>query len=341
MRLDRLPPPGRSRSRKSWSGPARWLAIASLALLLGACSKPEEIIIAAAAAEPVTAEQIDADPWALLPGGGYGFGYLDARALAASPLGPKLLSLFSRQGWLPDANAISVNEIETVFVGLYTMQGADMVGVARGNFDASRVDAAIAAAGGAGKLKRIEYARRAVYHGRGAGFSVLTSRTLLFGSEAGVRRGLDRIAEARMRPHVPGWLEPMLSNPDAPMVGGVDLRAHPVPDAVRREAAFVDGLHTARLVGNFKAPGVNVAATLSYEDGAAAGRGASNLNQLKDLVRSYGWLMALVGIDQPLRRLQAEASETDVKFVAELDAEAMGRLLDRADELLPKLGGAR
>lgn len=320
---------------------ARWLPLALAVSLTSACSKPEEIIVAAAAAEPVTAEQIDANAWALLPGGGYGFGYLDAQALAASPLGPKLLGLFSRQGWLPDSSAISTSQIEAVFLGLYTMQGADMVGVARGHFDAARADAVFTAAGAAGKLKRGEYAHRTLYHGGGAGFSILTSRTLLFGSETGVRRGLDRIAEGRMRRHVPDWLEPLLSHPNAPFVGGFDLRAQPVSDAVRRDAAFLDGLYTARLVGNFKPPGVNVAATLRYEDDAAAGRGAENLNQLKQLVRSYSWLMALVGIDQPLRRLEAEAMESDVKFVAELDGEAVGRLLDRADELLPKLGGAR
>jgi hypothetical protein len=166
------------------------------------------------------------------------------------------------------------------------------------------------------------------------GFVVLTQRTVLFGTETAMRRALDRIKEGRVKKSVAPWMGDLLEKPNAPIAVGFDLRAQPITDAVRGQLPFLDGLETGRMVGNFQPPGLNVAGTLSYGDAAGATKGAQNLSNLSQQLSSWGWLMQLIGISQPVKRLQAQTEGNDAKFVAELDGQGIAGLLDQGGRLL-------
>jgi len=126
----------------------------------------------------------------------------------------------------------------------------------------------------------------------------------------------------------------LLEQPNAPVRGGVDLRAQPLSEAVRQQAAFLNGLETTRLLGNFEDPGLNVAGTMTYGDAQGAQQGAAALKELHQKLESYGWMMALVGIQQPVKKLEVAVQDREAQFVAGIDGQAIGQLLDKLTDLL-------
>ena len=87
-------------------------------------------------------------------------------------------------------------------------------------------------------------------------------------------------------------------------------------------------------------PGLNLAGTLTYADADAAGRGADNLKQLHGRLSGYAPFMALLGIPQPVRSLEARAEKEQVKFVAGVDGAAVAILLEKAESYLAAFGGS-
>ncbi len=212
------------------------------------------------------------------------------------------------------------------------MQGADAAAVVTGNFDKSAIEQA---ADGTQQtplgvpVVKSGYAGRTLYTAQNIGFVVLTSHTVLMGNETGIRRALDRIKEGRVRNQVPKWFKELMKTPNAPIIAGFDLRTSPLTDAARQQMPFLNGVETAGMLANFESPGINVAGTLTYGDEESAQKGAASMMQLKDLIASWGWVASLLGIAQPVRQLDAKASGKDTKFVAGLDAQAIGQMLDQ------------
>jgi hypothetical protein len=152
-----------------------------------------------------------------------------------------------------------------------------------------------------------------------------------------MRRALDRISEGRARNQLPSYMQKLLASTTAPIVFGADFTSSPLPDASRQELAFLTGLKTVALVGNFEDPGLNLAGTLTYADADAAQKGAQSLISLRMKVESVAPFLALLGIGQPVRRLEAQPKDKDVSFVAAIDGAAVAVLLDKAQDMfLPR-----
>lgn len=314
------------------------LLLVALALLLGGCAKKDEIIVQTSAGKGLTAADIDRDPLALLPGGAVALVVLNTRQMFASPFGRKLLKIVRASVPFPASVGFDPGrDLSRLAVGAYSMQGANMVAVATGTFNEQAIEQA---ADGTQKtplglpLVKSSYAGRTLYTSADVGFVVLTAHTVLLGDETGIRRALDRIKEGRVSRQVPGWLRKLLDTPGAPLVAGFDLRAQPMTNVMRQQFGFLDGLQTARMLGNFKPPGLNLAGTLTYSDDKGAQAGAANLLGLQQSLKSMGWLMSLAGIQQPIKQLQAEAHGADAQFVVGLDGTAVGQLLDQAANAL-------
>jgi hypothetical protein len=323
---------------------ARALSLLSLlsTLTLEACAKKEDVVVQTGAGKELTSTAIDADALALLPPNAVGVLTVDAKALFASSFGARILSITQARSPLPQSAEFEPKrDLDRVHLGIYSMQGADIAGVALGRFKPDKLAKAVEenprTPTGA-PVTKSEYAGRALYTSGGIGFTVLTERTLLFGNETGIRRSLDRIREGRARRQLPKWMAEMLENQSAPIAGGADLTSQPVPDAARRQLAFLDGVETGSLLGNFEEPGLNLAGTLSYADPDAALRGADNLKQLHGRLSRYAPFMALLGIPQPMRTLEVRAEKEQVKFVAGIDGAAIAVLLEKAESYLAALG---
>jgi hypothetical protein len=315
------------------------LALIVLAALLAlGCPKQEDVIVQTAADKELRAEDIDREPLALLPSGAVGVAVLDAQQLFASQFGPKLLNLTRSLAPLPpSANFDPQRDLQRLVVAVYSTQGADGVGVATGRFDKAAIESSadgVQVTPLGAPVVRSSYAGRTLYTARNIGFVVLTERTVLIGTETAIRRALDRIKEGRVRKAVAPWMGKLLDDPKAPIAVGFDLRAQPLTDAARQQLQFLDGLETGTMIGNFQPPGLNVAGALSYEKNEAAQKGAQNLSNISQQLSNWGWLMQLIGIAQPVRRLEAQASGKEAQFVAELDGQGVASLLDQAANLL-------
>jgi hypothetical protein len=311
---------------------------ATLCALSVGCPKKDEVIVESASGQELTADDIDRDPLALLPSGMVGLAHVDLPRIWSSPFGQKLLGLArARSPVPPSAGFDPARDLQRMYVGFYSMQGADVAAVAQGTFDRNKIEAAAA---GVEKtpigipIVKSSYAGRSLFTAANVGFVVLTNRTVLFGNEIGIRRALDRIEEGRVERRVPEWMVRLIETPNAPLVGGADFRVQPLTDAIRQDLPFFKGVETARVLGNFEAPGMNFAGTLSYADDATAQQGAASLQELHRTLQNYGWVMALFGIAQPVKKLEARASGKEAQFVIGVDGQAVGQLLDKVGEML-------
>ncbi|HVJ21504.1 MAG TPA: hypothetical protein VM686_39105 [Polyangiaceae bacterium] len=305
---------------------------------LSCCSKQGDVITQTGEGKSLTESDIDRDPLALLPGGAIALSYLDAKQMFASRFGEKLLAIASQQVPLPPSAGFEPRrDLEKTYTGIYSMSGADVAGVAVGRFDKAKIEAA---ADGTQKtalglpVTKSSYAGRTLYTAGNVGFTVLTARTALFGNDTGIRRALDRIKEGRAKRQLPQWMDKLLATPNAPLALGADLTSNPIPDAARSQLPFLEGVKTAAVLGNFQDPGLNLAGTLSYGDAESAQRGAENVVRLRGMLEGYAPFMALLGIPQPVKKLEAKAKEEEVSFVAGVDGEAVGVLLDKARDFL-------
>jgi hypothetical protein len=219
------------------------------------------------------------------------------------------------------------------------MQGADISGVATGTFDKAKIEAAV---NGVDKtpqglpIAKRAYAGRTLYTAAGFGFCMLTNQSALFGNDTGIRRALDRIHEGRVRRQTLPWMDKLLNSESAPIIAGADLRAQALPAAASSNLAFLNGLETLAFVGNFADPGLNLAGTLVYGDEAGAKQGADNVQSLSQKLSTYAPFLALMGIPQPVRKLDAEAKGKEAAFVVGLDAAAISALIDKLPDYLGK-----
>jgi hypothetical protein len=317
------------------------LAVGALGLTLASCPKSEDIIVHTGQGKEKTALQIDADPLALLPSGAITVGVLDAKALFASQFGDKLLEVAKRRAPVPEAADFDPKrDIGKLYFGVYSMQGADVAGVAVGSFDPKKIEAA---ADGVQKtplgvpVTKSTYAGRALYTADSVGFTILTTRTALFGNQTGIRRALDRIKEGTAKRELAAWAAKVLAQSSAPFAFGSNLKENPVPNALRSKLPFLDGVETLAVVGNFAPPGVNLAGTLVYPDEASAKTGAGKVAETRAMLDTYAPFLALLGIPQPVRKLDADAVGKEGHFVAGIDALAFSALLTRLDDLLGAL----
>jgi hypothetical protein len=316
--------------------------LAVLALLALSCSKQEDTVVAAADQVQITDADIDRDPIALLPGGAIGIVHVDAPALFQSEFGQRLRSIAqSRMPLPPSAGFEPSRDLSALYVGIYSMQGADVAAVATGTFNPQAIEQA---ADGTtmtplgAPLVKTTYARRTLYVSRNVGFAVLTPRTALFGNETGIRRALDRLAEGRARHETPAWVDQLMATPNAPTAGAFDFTGGASAEAAAKNLPFLRGLRTAKVVGNFQPPGMNFAGTLTYPDAQTAQTAAQQVEQMNATIKNYAFFLQLAGIGNPIQKLQTVTNGNDAQFALGLETRTVDWLLN---QLAAQLGAAQ
>jgi hypothetical protein len=161
---------------------------------------------------------------------------------------------------------------------------------------------------------------------------VLSTKTLLIGNETGIRRSLDRIREGRAIRQLPTWTDSLLDATKAPIAFGAQFKSGDIPDSVAQQAPFMADLLGLRVLGNFQPPGLNLAGSLGYATPERAQQAASEMLASRDrlLSMTMSILMGVMGIGQPLQRLEATATDKEVSFVAALDGGAVSKILNLA-----------
>ena len=300
-------------------------------LLLPSCTKKGDSVVLAGDGTRLSAAEIDKDPLALLPGGAIALIHVDAQAAFQSDLGKPAAKLISSVMPLgPEANFDPARDVKRVVIGLYSLQGADAAMVVQGNFDPD----AINASAGSGRpnalgvvLTKLQYANNDLFVLGDVGFVVVTRQTLVAGNETAIRRVLDRIRDKRVRRDVPDWMAKLIDTPEASIVGVADLSTDAVVAGAAQQTPFLNGLTVARVLGNFEAPGINFAGSLTYPDTATATQASASLQEISKL-SSYMALLSFFGIQPPIQNLQARVQDRDVQFIVAVNSNSAAQLMD-------------
>jgi hypothetical protein len=307
-----------------------WAKALSLALLQLSCGKGPEVILRSAAGAAVSAADIDRDPLQLLPPGSIAWFHLDVTSSAQSDLGQYVLSDLEARFPMPDQAGFSLRrDVTQLNLAAYSLQGVDFAGVALGSFDAAKIAAAaVEYKGGplAPQLTKSEYAGRTLFTAQNVGFSILTAHTALFGNDVGMRRCLDRIADARVADDLPAWVKELLGTPNASFSFGGDLSGNAVTATLPRRLALLEGASQLRVVGNFTPPGVNLAGTIQHANPTAAGHSATALREVGGSVNVYAQLL---GLGRPIRKLETQAVGNDAQLVIAVEGDAIKLLMKR------------
>jgi hypothetical protein len=316
------------------------LALGGGAFAFGCGGNQGTVAVTPTKSQRATTEEIDANPAHVLPSGLVGYASLDITALLASPFGPRLLQVLSRLAPVsPDVGYKPERDLKQLYLGAYSMQGADLIAVAVGSFDAAALERSCAAGSPTPMgvaFTRIDYAGATIYSARDVGVTVLTPKVAIVGNPTALRRTLDRLEQGTLERAVPTWVERLQTSQDAPIVVAVDLAARAETDAVRRQIPLLDGVEVLQIVGNFADPGLNLAGTSAYSDDAAASRGADQLRAQTAALQMYGSLLALLGIQQPLRVVEAKAEGKNMRFVVGIDGRLVEQALGQLIHLLPQ-----
>lgn len=276
-------------------------------------------------------KSLESDPYALLPAGAITWSHLDAKALYASGnSGKKLAELAER--YVPigeEAGFKPSRDLDQAYVATYALSGPDACAVLTGTFDESKIknaaDKHLQLKGG-GVLVATPYAGRTTYTVNNAGFAVISPKMAIGGTDAVLRRALDRLASGTVERSLPGWAAETLGTAGAAFAGAADLNNQPI-DNLRiggMKVDFLSGLRTARVVGNYKAPGLNVGARLSYASAESANASAANLSTYQRIAEGLGKM----GSIPRLQGASVRAEGSDVTVAVGVDDAELAAKLD-------------
>jgi hypothetical protein len=298
------------------------LLLLSAFLLLFACGDKKD-----PAKSPSTEPGMD-DALALLPGSPILVGTIDARAFFGSKsFGAELAKLVEM--YLPigqEAGFQASRDVDRVTFASYSYQGVDASAVIVGKFDEAKIkqvaqqqtrmrDGSV--------IVQSSYMGRDVYTVSNVGFTILSSTHAIAGTEAGIRRVLERIKDKRVRRDIPQWMLQTVETPGAAAAVAVDLGTQPLPAELARQipVSFVQNMKALRLVATFKEPGLNLAASMTYPDAAAA-------NTASDAVKQAASLSKLLAIFQiKIQNVEVTVDQADVQVKLAVDDSSLRQLL--------------
>jgi hypothetical protein len=305
----------------------RWILLLAVCLLLACGGK-------GAKAGGETKLDLDSDPLALLPGSAVIVANLDARSLwDSTTVGPQLGTIADRLMPLgDDAGFEAKRDVDRVVLASYATGGVDVAAIVSGHFDEAKIEGATKTKSGATVTKTM-YAERATYAAGGAVWTVLTAKTVVAGTSDAVRRVLDKLKTGKIERAEPPWVIETLQTPGAEIAVAGDFASQPLAaasiGAVR--LPWLEGLHVARVIGNFQKPGMNVAATLTYGDAQQASSAADGVRTVTGWVKLLGPFLGGVS----LQNLDVQTAGTDMKCKFAVDDQTLSNLLALAPRFLP------
>lgn len=314
-------------------------AVLTLGLAVSVGCSSEEIIVKTASGVELKAEDIDADPLALLPPNSLALLVLEPKQLFQTTLGQQFLQLAQSQLPLPpSAQFEPQRDLDRLLVGVYSAAGADFAGVAVGKFDVAAIKAAaersdVTPLGT--PLVAVRYSQWEFYVSANLGFCVLTPKTVLFGNEVGIRRALDRLERGELRVEQVAEVEALLRNPGAPIALGAS-NADAALDALISRTPLATNLRLARVVANLEPPGFNVAGTFTFGDAASAELAKGRFEQTLVTIDSLGAVGAWFGAQKPIQSHQTTLLDTSVQVSVAAETQVAQSLLAGLNGLLPK-----
>ncbi len=303
---------------------------AVLALSVMGCGGKKDTVTPAATGKAL---DLDADPLALLPGSAVAVSSLDARQFFMSPsFGAQLAQTVEH--YMPigqEANFIPSRDLSRIVCGSYAMQGADVACVLSGTFDEPRIRALAEQhqpTKSGGMLVVSQYGGRALYTINNIGFSILTPKTALAGTETGMRRALDRVVANRIQRDILPWMAQTLDTQGAPAALAADFSSQQVPQNTGIPLPATQGLRSARVLANFQPPGLNVAGSLTYADPQTAQNAAAFIQSQQK------YLMFAPAIGVQVKAFNVAVQQSDVQVTVATDDQSLKNLLGNAPRFM-------
>ena len=279
---------------------------------------------------PPPAVNVDADAIALMPFGAVAVASLDAHTIANSTLGGDLLALGERL--VPFAAQVDFQvkrDFDHAYCGMYSFSGADVGCVLTGTFHPDKLEAAAGKGiqSPFGVVVMSTYAGRKLYTVANVGFTMLSERTALSGSEAAIRRMLDRIQAGTVKRELAPWMNDWIADKSYPVLIASDVTRQSFGKTVTTYLPWVDGVQYFRARGRFNPDGgFGVSGSLTYPDAPKAQAATSGL---AGVAKSF-WFMSylkLLGLDPLVRSLDVKQADKDVLFTSVLSERDARNLL--------------
>ena len=298
------------------------LVFVSVLFALGCGSSSKEGVTLKGPAD--VGQSIDGDPLALLPGSPVVLAQGDAKTFFSSGVvGAQVTQMVEKLIPIGDEAGFKASrDVEKVYAGVYALQGADVAAVLVGHFDEEKIkkaaDAHVQLKGG-GSLVASQYAGRTVYTVSNVGFSLLSSKTALVGTETGIRRALDRIRDGRVKRDAPPWMIQTLETPGATAAAAADFSSQQLPAQLLQQLPlpWLKDMKAARVLASFKENGTQIAGSITYGDATQAGTAAGQLRQAQSLTA----LLSLIGLR--IQNMDIQTDQSDVKFSALVDDQSL------------------
>jgi len=303
---------------------SRFLPIALLALAAAGslgCPKKSNTW-AAVPVGPQGAVDVDADPASLLPFGALAVANLDAKQITNSTVGGDLVALSEKL--VPFAAQIDFQvkrDLDHAYLGMYSFSGADVLGILTGSFHPDKLEEAAGKGINTpyGVVVVSTYAGRKLYTVANIGFTMLTTKTALCGTEAAMRRALDRIQAGTLRREVATWMSDWVTQPGFPVLIASDVTKQSFGKTVTNYIPWIQGVQYIRARGRFNPDSsFGFSGSLTYPDAAKAQNAANGLSAIP---KSFMMMTALkwIGIDPLVRNMTVNSSGNDMQFSTVVD----------------------
>jgi hypothetical protein len=305
-------------------------ALASVAMLGAGCSKKSTTVVKGPGTTTVV-PTLDSDPYALLPFGAVMVASLDAKAIANSTAGGDLLQLSEKV--LPFAKEIDFEvkrDLDHAYIGLYSFSGNDTLAVLTGTFKEDKIEAAAQKGLNTsyGTVVASTYAGRKLYTVANNGFCILTPRTALVGTEAAMRRALDRIQAGTIRREIAPWMNQwIIENGGYPVVVASDVTKQSFGKAVTNALPWIQGVQYVRARGRFNPDtSFGISGGLTYPDDAKATAAAQGLQNIPKSFAIMG-MLKMLGLDPLVRNMVVSSQGNQVNFATVIDEKNLRMLI--------------
>ncbi len=302
--------------------------VAAAAFGTGCRRKPSTWVAAPTA--PKSLVDVDADAAALLPYGSVMLASLDAKQIANSTLGGDFIALGEKL--IPFSKQIDFEikrDLDRVWIGMYSFSGADLLAVLSGRFDVEKLEAAAKQGLNTpfGVVVASTYAGRRIYTVANVGFTILSDKTALVGSEAAMRRALDRIAAGTIRREMPPWMGDWVSQPGYPVLLASDVTKQSFGKTVTGFIPWIQGVQYVRARGRFNPDGsYGMSGALTYPDPQKAQAAAQGFAGFRNAPRIMS-MLKVVGVDPLIRNATVQAAGDDFQFATVIDEMQARRLM--------------
>jgi hypothetical protein len=271
----------------------------------------------------------DADPVVLLPPSAIVVASLDAHAMYASASIGATLATFtdSLVPLGPEAGFQASRDVDRVVFSAYAGTEADVAAVLSGRFDLDKIAATAKTKTGAAIVKGT-YAGFATDSVGAVTIAPITTKTVVVGTSERVHRVLDRIAAGSLQRAVPPWVSDTLNAQGAQIAVAADFATQPIASATigSINLSWLKGLQVVRAIGDFDAPGVNVAGTMTYGDPSEAQAASDGIHLIDGLQK----VLAPLLLGAKVQNLQASSTGNDVSCKFAVDDASLRAILPLA-----------